>query len=110
HPAWPPAQDPGPTQLYRQAIRAAFPRRRDPLAFARLALGDLQLVILPGEPMLHFQRLAPDALIAGYSDISPGYLCPDSAFPEGGYEPSAANAGPGAEAIVRRTISALLAP
>lgn len=109
-PAWPPTPDPGPTQLYRQAIRAAFPRRRDPLAFSRLALGDLQLVILPGEPMLHFQRLAPDALIAGYSDISPGYICPDSAFPEGGYEPSAANAGPGAEAIVQRTISALLAP
>lgn len=109
NPEWPSAEDPGPQQLYRRAIRAAFARRREPLMFTRVALGTVQLVILPGEPMLDFQRHAPEALIAGYSDISPGYICPDSAFEEGGYEPSAANAGPGSEVIVKRTISALLA-
>ena len=46
--------------------------------------------------------------VAGYGDISPGYLCTDRAFEEGGYEPSAANAGPGTEARVKQAIRRLL--
>jgi hypothetical protein len=105
---WPPskrraslsAQD-----LYRQAIRAAFAVRAHPLAAARVALGDVKFVHLPGEPMLEFQRYAPEVLVAGYGDMSPGYLCPDRAFAEGGYEPSAANAGKGTEAIVKGCVT-----
>jgi hypothetical protein len=46
--------------------------------------------------------------VAGYGDIQPGYLCTDQAFQEGGYEPSASNAGPGTEARVKAAIRALL--
>jgi len=99
-----PAQD-----RYRQAIRTAFAARANPLSAIGVTLGPAQWVHLPGEPMLDFQRHAPHALIAGYGDISPGYLCPDRAFIEGGYEPSAANAGKGTEAIVKRAIDRLVA-
>ena len=64
--------------------------------------------------MLEFQRYAhvkhPDEfiVIAGYGDMSPGYLCTDRAFAEGGYEPSASNAGPGTEARVKEAIRKLL--
>jgi hypothetical protein len=70
-------------------------------------LGGLRIVHLPGEPMLEFQRHAGDAIVAGYGDISPGYLCTDKAFEEGGYEPSASSAGPGTEAAVKQAISAV---
>jgi len=31
----------------------------------------------------------------GYGDISPGYLCTDKSYTDGGYEPSASNAAAG---------------
>ncbi len=77
------------------------------MSAAAITLGPFQFVHLPGEPMLNFQRHAPEALIAGYGDISPGYLCPDQAFAEGGYEPSAANAHRGSEEIVKSAIDTL---
>jgi hypothetical protein len=96
-------------ELSRRAIRAAFALRRTPVRAVCLTLNDFRFLVLPGEPMLDFQRHAPDALIAGYGDISPGYMCPDAAFQQGGYEPSASNTGPGAEAVVKRAISQLVA-
>lgn len=107
---WPPpdAHSLSGQDLYRRAIRAAFAGRRHPLPAAAITLGPFQFVHLPGEPMLEFQRHAPEALIAGYGDISPGYLCPDRAFAEGGYEPSAANARKGSEEIVKSAIDTLL--
>jgi hypothetical protein len=107
-PRWPAADLEGQA-LYRHAIRVAFARRREALEAACLRLGSLRIVFLPGEPMLAFQRHAPDALVVGYGDISPGYLCPDAAFEEGGYEPSAAHAGPGTEAVLKSVISELVA-
>lgn len=110
-PAWPPpsASLLSEQDLYRRAIRAAFAIRRTPLSASCLRLGPCSMIHLPGEPLLAFQRHAPNAIIAGYEDISPGYICPDSAFAEGGYEPSAANTGPGAEAVVKHAIDTLLA-
>jgi hypothetical protein len=64
--------------------------------------------------MLEFQsyaqRLRPESFVAvaGYGDISPGYLCTDQAFAQGGYEPSASNAGPGTEALLKEAIRKLL--
>lgn len=106
---WPPPEvkELSGQDLYRRAIRAAFAARRQPLSAAAITLGPFQFVHLPGEPMLNFQRHAPEALIAGYGDISPGYLCPDQAFAEGGYEPSAANAHRGSEEIVKSAIDTL---
>jgi hypothetical protein len=66
--------------------------------------------------MLAFQkyalhRAAPAFLaFAGYGDIAPGYLCTEEAFSQGGYEPSAANAGPGTQARLESSIDRLLAP
>jgi hypothetical protein len=107
---WPPAElaKLNGTEIYRRAIHAAFPLRKEPLTISMLRLGDLRIVHLPGEPMLEFQRHAGEAIVAGYGDISPGYLCPDKAFEEGGYEPSASNGGPGTEAAVKKAITAIL--
>lgn len=108
---WPPP-DPASLSgqgLYRRAIRVAFAQQGAPQRVVCLTLNDFRFLVLPGEPMLDFQKHAPEALIAGYGDISPGYLCPDAAFQEGGYEPSASNTGPGAEAVVKRAIGQLVA-
>lgn len=100
--------------LYRTAIALAFAERRHPLQASLLKAGRIWILHLPGEPMLEFQKYAlgerPGELIAvaGYSDMSPGYLCTDRAFAEGGYEPSASNAGPGTEARVKAVIRKLL--
>lgn len=109
--AWPPAELArlNGTEIYRRAIHAAFPMRREPLAVSMLRLGDVRIVHLPGEPLLVFQRHAGEAIVAGYGDIAPGYLCPDKAFEEGGYEPSASHAGQGTEAAVKQAMAKVLA-
>ena len=64
--------------------------------------------------MLEFQKYARQVgpggftAISGYGDMSPGYLCTDRAFDEGGYEPGASNAGPGTEERVKEIIRKLL--
>jgi hypothetical protein len=101
---------------YRAAIARAFARRTRPLPANALTIGDVRLLHLPGEPMLEFQdfarRTAPSLFVvaAGYGDMSPGYLCTDRAFTEGGYEPSASNAVAGTEARVIDLIRKLLDP
>jgi hypothetical protein len=101
--------------IYRAAITAAFARRKQPLAVNLLRLGDAQVLHLPGEPMLDFQKfarqLAPQSnvAVAGYGDISPGYLCTDEALRQGGYEPSASNAAAGTETILKNLIQELVA-
>lgn len=109
-PEWPPAglKKMNGTEIYRRAIQAAFPMRREPLVVSMLRLGDVRIVHLPGEPLLEFQRHAGEAIVAGYGDIAPGYLCPDKAFEEGGYEPSASNGGPGTEAVVKQAMATVL--
>lgn len=103
-----------PEAAYRGAIPQAFAARSSPLEASALELGQVRILHLPGEPMLEFQRFAktlrPEnfVAVAGYGDISPGYLCTGRAFDEGGYEPSAANAGPGTEARVKQAIRKLL--
>jgi len=102
------------TELYRAAIAVAYAARKRPLELSSLEIGRVRILHLPGEPMLEFQtyaqRLRPENFmaVAGYGDISPGYLCTDQAFAQGGYEPSASNAGPGTEALVKAAIRQLL--
>jgi hypothetical protein len=101
-------------ELYRAAIRLAFANRKKPFVATSLALGGVRILHLPGEPMLEFQRYAQGlrandfVAVAGYGDLSPGYLCTDHAWTEGGYEPSASNSGPGTETAVKRAIQELL--
>ena len=46
--------------------------------------------------------------VAGYGDITPGYLCTDEAHAQGGYEPSAAYGGVGTETALKKVIQELL--
>ena len=98
---------------YKDAITLAFNRRRRPLRAALIETGKLSILPLPGEPMVEFQKYAQSlrpngfVAVAGYGDISPGYLCTDRAMEEGGYEPGAANSGPGTEAAVKKVIQEL---
>ena len=100
--------------VYHDAITVAFAQRTRPLPASALLLGDVVILHLPGEPLLEFQRFAQSTgapkfvAVAGYGDISPGYLCPDIAFQQGGYEPSASNAAPGTEARVKEIIRQLI--
>ena len=100
--------------LYRSAQATAFCMRTEPLTMSLLEIGPARIIHMPGEPMLEFQKYAlgvnrsPFLAVAGYGDISPGYLCTDQAFREGGYEPSASNAGPGTEAQIKKAIDKLL--
>jgi hypothetical protein len=99
---------------YRTAIARAYAERKEPLELSSLEIGGVSILHLPGEPMLEFQRYAQSGrpahfvAVAGYGDISPGYLCTDKAVAEGGYEPSASHAAPGAEARLKRAILELL--
>jgi hypothetical protein len=100
-------------ELYRAAIAVSFANRKDPVMLTSMQLGDVRLLHMPGEPLLEFQNyarsLASNVLVAGYGDLQTGYLCPDVAYEEGGYEPSASNAGPGTEGILKSAIARLLA-
>jgi len=104
------------SRVYGGAMALAFARRSArPLLVRGLAIGPADMLFLPGEPMLEFQRFAQAAspsrfvAVAGYCDCGPGYICTDAAFAEGGYEPTAANAGPGSEALLKNAIRELLA-
>ena len=107
-------EDTSPDDAYRTAIALAFAQRSRPLQTSSLEIGGIWILHLPGEPMLEFQRFAQQECrgefiaISGYGDMSPGYLCTDRAFNEGGYEPSASNAGPGTEERVKAIIRRLL--
>jgi hypothetical protein len=105
-----------PILAYRAAIAVAFAGRTRPLPASALHLGGVSIVHLPGEPLLEFQRFAqnaaPDRFVAfaGYGDMAPGYLVPDEAHRLGGYEPSASNTAPGAEARIKEVLKKLLSP
>lgn len=111
----PPVRNKPPQDSYRDAITRAFASRRTPLEINSLHAGNVQFLFLPGEPMLEFSRYAREiagsreVLVAGYGDISPGYLCTDEALRQGGYEPSASNVGPGTEAALKKAIRNLIA-
>jgi hypothetical protein len=85
-----------------------------PIELTSLEIGGVHILHLPGEPMVCFQlyaqSLRPDGFtaVAGYGDDAPGYLCPETAFAEGGYEPSASNVKPHAETELKAAIKSLL--
>lgn len=102
-------------RVYQGAIRLAFTERvQRPLEAFSLRINSVQMLHLPGEPMLEFQffaqRMRPDRFVAvaGYDDCGPGYICTDVAFREGGYEPTDANVPPGSEAVLKEAIRSLL--
>jgi len=105
----------GPSRLYYGASHLAFiGRSQQPIVLSSLAIGNVHIVHLPGEPMVCFQQFAqklrPDAFVAvaGYGDGGTGYLCPAKAYGEGGYEPTASRVKPESEALLKKAIAALL--
>ena len=102
------------TLRYRAALGVAFANRKAPLEAQLLEIGPAAVVHLPGEPMLDFQKYARSqrpgrfVAVAGYGDITPGYMCTDQAHAQGGYEPSASYGAPGTEAAMKQVIQTLL--
>jgi hypothetical protein len=97
------------------AERAAYHRRANrPIVLSSLQIGKVFVVCLPGEPMIDFQlfaqRLKPQAFVAvaGYGDCGTGYICPQRAYREGGYEPTASNVKPESENLLKKAIASLL--
>ncbi len=105
------------TQSAAKRNNAAFQlawlaRRKRPIDITCLDIGKLAVLQLPGEPFVEYQLFAQslrtDVCVAGYGDGGPGYIPTAAAYPEGGYEPTVALAGPASEAILRAAISKLL--
>ena len=97
------------------ARRVAYAERSDqPIDLTCLVMGPASILHLPGEPMIEFQlyaqKLLPNALVAvaENGDWSPGYVCTEKAFAEGGYEPSASNVVPHSETILKAAIRNVL--
>ncbi|MBA4187492.1 MAG: hypothetical protein C0467_05680 [Planctomycetaceae bacterium] len=76
--------------------------------------GSVLNLFLPGEAFVEYQitaqKLRSDVVVntAAYGDDGPGYIPPARAYLEGGYEPTVALAGPGAEDILLNAIRKLL--
>ncbi len=98
------------SQTERARIEAALAlstiercRAGKPFELTCLAIGNIRILGLPGEPFVEFQleagRLRPDLFVAvaGYADCGLGYLCTEASYREGGYEPTASFADPAAE-------------
>jgi hypothetical protein len=80
-----------------------------------LKLGSARIVHLPGEPFIEYQLAAKAfrkdlfVAVAGYGDYSPGYICNEEAYHQGGYEPGQASASnPDVEKVLMKAIHKLL--
>jgi hypothetical protein len=93
---------------------ACYERLQKPIELTSFWIGPARIVHLPGEPMIEFQHFAQQVLagefvaVAGYGLATPGYVCTEKAFEEGGYEPSASDVVPESEKVVKRAIRRLL--
>jgi hypothetical protein len=110
----PGSTDPAPEARYRAALGIAFANTSKTIETSALEIGRAVILHLPGEPFLEYQQFAQSlgegrfVAVAGYGNITPGYLCIDQAYGEGGYEPSASYTGPGTEAAMKEVIKSLL--
>ncbi len=109
------AKVPPVVRFYGGAVRVAFHRRAGrPIELSSLAIGNVHIVHLPGEPLIEFQRFAQAVkpaefvAVAGYGDCGPGYICPAKAYRDGGYEPSDSCVKPESEGLVKKALAALL--
>jgi hypothetical protein len=102
-------------RLYQGAVRAVFHQRsQQTIELTSLQIGNVYIVHLPGEPLVAFQlyaqklRPADFVAVAGYGDCGTGYICPEAAYREGGYEPTDANVKPESESLLKNAIAVLL--
>lgn len=93
---------------------ACYQRLQEPVLLSLLELGPARVLHLPGEPLIAFQHFAcglqPERFlaVAGYGLATPGYICPERAFAEGGYEPSASAIVPESEQVIQAAIRRLV--
>ncbi len=80
-----------------------------------LKLGKARIVHLPGEPFIEYQLAAKAfrkdlfVAVAGYGDYSPGYMCDEKGYGQGGYEAGQASAAdPHIEKVLITAIHKLL--
>lgn len=76
-----------------------------------LKIGPYLLLTMPGEPMVEYglnlesaigDRAVP--IVVGYANGHIGYICTDTAFAEGGYEPNHSQSGQGSEQILHEEL------
>jgi hypothetical protein len=101
----------------RDAMELSYAERwHRPIMINALHIDDSVCIVqLPGEPFIAYQllaqRLRPDAFVAvpAYGDCSPGYICVDGSFEEGGYEPVDAFVTAAAEPLMTEAITRAVA-
>lgn len=106
-----------PERRLKAALALAWRERvktRPGIDASRLRLGPVTILHLPGEAFVEFQLYAQSVLPHGFVAVAangeggPGYLCTDTAFSEGGYEPTMSMVGPPTEAHLKEAIRELL--
>jgi len=113
------AGDKSPGERAGAAWKLAWINRANassPVELTRLRLGDVQLLMLPGELFVEYQLaaqdMAPDdfVCVAAYADYGPGYIGTACAYSEGGYETEvdSAHCGPEVEALLMDGIRKLV--
>jgi hypothetical protein len=105
-------------QRIRAARDIAWARRTEDghaICIARLRLGPIDILHLPGELFVEYQlaaqKLRPDSFgcMAAYGDYGCGYIGTSVAYAEGGYETSGASrVSPRVEAVLMRAMQELL--
>lgn len=80
-----------------------------------LKIGKARIIHLPGEPFIEYQLAAKAyrkdlfVAVAGYGDYSPGYMCDEKGYEQGGYEAGQASAAdPHIEKVLITAIHKLL--
>jgi hypothetical protein len=91
------------------------PARCHKICVARLRLGPIDILHLPGELFVEYQlaaqQLRPESFVcmAAYGDYGPGYIGTSDAYAQGGYETSiVSRVSPRSEAILMAAIHELL--
>jgi hypothetical protein len=107
-------QDSSLESVYRgQAalVLAYREREQTPITIGALHFGnECSILHLPGESFIEYQLFAqaqrPSALVAvpSYGDCGPGYICMESSFAEGGYEPQDSFVAPESEHVLKQAI------
>lgn len=86
------------------------------IQIARLSLGPVTSLFLPGEAFIEYQLYAENLrtgeflAVAAYGESGPGYICTDAALTGGGYEPTMSRVGPPSEFELKDGIARLLQP
>jgi hypothetical protein len=107
-----------PTPRLRAAREIAWARRTEAgnaISVARLRLGPIDILHLPGELFVEYQlaaqKMRPKSIIcvAAYGDYGPGYIGTAVAYAQGGYETSVVSrVSPRSEAVLMDAIQKLV--